>query len=41
METAWIIINNDSENSELFSDSEQDFKTSVLVRIVDCYQLKK
>ena len=30
-----IIISNDSKNSELFYDSELDFKNSVLVKIID------
>ena len=41
LEAVCIIINNGSENSELLSDSEQDFQTSVLARIVDCYQLER
>ena len=30
-----MIINNNSENSELFSNSEFDFKTSLLAKISD------
>ena len=41
VEAVGMIINNGSENWELLSNSEHDFKTSVLVRIVNCYQLGK
>ena len=41
VEAADMIINNDSENSELLSNSEHDFRTTVIARIFDCYQLGK
>ena len=34
-EAVGIINSNDSENSELFYDSELDFRNSVLVKIID------
>ena len=41
VEAVGMIINIGSENSELLSNSEHDFKTSVIVRIVNYYQLGK
>ena len=35
VEAVGMIINNNSENSELFSNSEFDFKTSLLAKISD------